>query len=151
MGYEKYDRLVREAVAGQLAPDEEVQVVATSTVKQVTAKRMAATAAAAAVLSAGMLTVAVVPRKYFVVLTDRRLLFLVGNDVTGRPTEKVFLDLPRPALSVQSYKAKRAMLVIPTAVLEIAVAGSDKALWMMFPTPCRHRAADMARALGAQV
>lgn len=151
MGYEKYDRLVRAAVAGHLAPGEEIQVVATSTVKQVTAKRMAATAAAAAVLSAGMLTVAVVPRKFFVVLTDRRLVFLVGNDLTGRPTEKVFLDLPRTALSVQSYKAKRAMLVIPTAVLEVAVAGSDKALWMMFPTPCRLRAADMARALGAEV
>lgn len=151
MGYEKYDRLVRAAVAGHLAPDEQMQVVATSTVKQVTAKRMVTTAAAAAVLSGGMLTVAVVPRKYFVVLTDRRMIFLVGNDMNGRPTQKIFLELPRQALGVQSYRAKRMMLVLPVAVLEVAVAGWDKALWMMFPTPCRDRAADMARALGAQV
>ena len=148
-GYAKYDRLVREAFAEHLVPGEQIRVVATSTVKQVTAKRMVATAAAAAVLTAGMLTVHVAPKKFFVVLTDRRLVFLGGNELTGRPNKKIVMELPVQALTVQSLRTKRVLLLIPSAVLEVAVAGSDKGLWMQFPTPCRDRAADIARWLGA--
>ena len=151
MGFEKYDRLVREAVAGHLGPGEVVEVTASAAVKQVALTRSIATGLAVAALSGGLMTVAVVPRKFFVAFTDRRMLFLEGNDVSGRPTTKIALDLPRAGLAVQSAKAKRAVLVVPTLVAELAVAGWDKALQLQFPTPCRDAGAAVVRALGGTV
>jgi hypothetical protein len=128
---------VGAAVAPQLAEGERVEIVSVAQVGQVSTAKVMATGLAVAALTAGTLAVYRTPKKRFVVLTNRRLLLLEANQVTGRATGQIALDLPREALTVLSVKTRRVMLVVPTLAVELAVADLEKGLKLVFPTPAR--------------
>jgi hypothetical protein len=110
-----------------------------------TALATAAASVATAVVSGGLIGVFFVPRKQYVVLTDRRLLFVEMNQVTGRPMPNLVGELPRSALKAGGVRGR------VTPVLIISVAGEAKGLKLRFPWPVRRDAHTIAAALGTPV
>jgi hypothetical protein len=144
---ERRSELVRAALAPTLDDGEQVEVVCSAVVGSISAARMMRTGLAVTVLTAGMLTVFRVPKKRYVGLTDRRLILLEGNPTSGRPTSTVALQLERSALASTGTQQKRVMLLAPTLVVDVAVAGSDTGLRLTFPTVCRDEGRKIAAAL----
>jgi hypothetical protein len=139
------------AVAPHLSEGERVEITSIAQVGQLSLAKSMATAAAVAVVTVGVLTVYRTPQKRFIVLTSQRLLLMEGNSVTGRPTGEVVLDLPRTALTVVSARQRLALLVIPTFVVGLAIAGNDKGLKLVFPMPARTDGRQIADSLSGGV
>jgi hypothetical protein len=107
----------------------------------VSLKRRAATTAIVGVLSAGTVMVSFQPRKLFLALTDRRLLFF-GADSRGRPEQKPAISLPRQPL--RTADIRKGLL---TATFELYVEGEDKGLKIVFPFVTRTDALLISAAL----
>lgn len=138
---------INSAAAVVLDPGETVQVVASAMVGQVSAKKTIVAAAAVGVLTGGALTALVTPKKLYVVLTERRLVFLEGEKIGGKAKPVIYMEFPRSAVETVSTRTKRAVLVVPTLVAEFAIAGSEKGLKLQFPTVCRGEGQEIADAL----
>jgi hypothetical protein len=138
---------IRAALRPALEDGEQVEVVCSAAVGSISVARMMGTALVVGALTAGTLIAFRVPKKLYVGLTDRRLIFLEGNIMSGRPTSKVALQLGRPVLASTSTRPKRTMALVPTLVVDLAIAGSDTGLRLTFPTPCRDEGRQIAAAL----
>lgn len=145
---EKLTASVHEGAQSSLEPGERVELVASALVGELQMSSVMGKAFAATVLTAGMLTVFSAPKKLFLALTDRRLLFLEANAVTGRATSQLVSQLPRTHVRAIALRPKRTMLVIPTLIVDLEVAGAEKGLRLTFPTPCRTEGEQFATALG---
>ncbi len=124
-----------------LEQGERIEVSSIASVGTVSLKRRAATAAIAGVLSGGTLMVAVQPKKFFLALTDRRLL-LFPQGMSGRPEKKPAIVLPRQVL--RTGDTKKGLL---TATFEMSIDGEEKGLKFVFPLPARADAPLIAAAL----
>jgi hypothetical protein len=138
---EKMQGWVNEVANPVLEQGEQIEVRSVASVGTVSLKRRAATAAVAGVLSGGTLMVAVQPKKFFLALTDRRLL-LFPQGMSGKPEKKAAAILPRQGLSTSEVKKG-----LVTAAFELAIEGEEKGLKFVFPLPARADAAVMAAAL----
>lgn len=124
-----------------LEPGERIEVRSVANVGTVSVKRRIGTAAVVGVLSAGTVMVAVQPRKFFLALTDRRLL-LFGQGMSGRPEKKLAAALPRQLL--HAGEAKKGLV---TATFELSIDGQEKGLKFVFPLPARGDAPLIAAAI----
>jgi|SRR5215467_3054032 len=94
MNQKQTDRCIK-AVTPPIAPDEQVELVEVAQIGKVSVKKQAAVAAVVGVVTAGHLIVAVKPRGYFLVLTDRRLVVIdnmrgiVGKMAASLPRDKI--------------------------------------------------------------
>ncbi|MFE2914384.1 hypothetical protein [Kitasatospora indigofera] len=93
---QKSTRKCLAVVTPALAPQERVELVEAVQIGTVSAKRRLATAALVGAATGGTVLVAVQPRAYFMVLTDRRLYLVhnlngtVGNSiVSATPRDKI--------------------------------------------------------------
>jgi hypothetical protein len=145
---ERQSELIKVALGPSLEEGEQVEVACSAIVGSISMTRVMGTAFAVAALTAGTLTVFRSPKKMYVGLTDRRLLFVEGNYMSGRPTSTLAMQIPRGALASTGTRKKRTMLM-PTLLVDLAVAGSDTGLRLTFPTPCRDEGRRMAAALTA--
>lgn len=126
-----------------LEQGERIEIPSVASVGTVSLKRRATTAAIAGVLSAGTVIVSVRPRKFFLALTDRRLI-LFAQGASGRPEKKPAVVLPRQLL--RTGETKRGLL---TATFELSIEGEEKGLKFVFPLPARADAPLIAAALNA--
>lgn len=125
------------AAQPHLADGESVVAAGMATIGKISTARISAGGVAVAALTAGALTVYKVPKKRYIALTDRRMIFLEANDMTGKATTQKAFELPVEAISTLDVKVKRVLLMIPTLVVEFAIAGMDEGLRLTFPTPYR--------------
>ena len=107
-----------------------------------TALASAAATAATLAISGGLIGAFFVPRKQYVVLTDRRLLFVEQNQMTGRPMPNLIGELPRSALKTVRVRGR----LVP--VVTLSVAGEAKGLKLRVPWPVRRDAYTIAAAFG---
>lgn len=123
-----------------LEQGERIEICSVANVGTVSLKRKATTAAVVGVLSAGTVMVAVRPRKFFLALTDRRLL-MFGEGMVG-PEKKPAVVLPRQLL--RAGDPKKGML---TATFELSIEGEEKGMKFVFPMNVRADAPVIATAL----
>ena len=133
---------IKKAATPLLEPGEVIEVVTVAAVGKVSARRQIATVAVAAILSAGTVTAVAYSPKRPVVLTDRRLLFLDANELTGRPLEKLVGALPREGLRAQR---QRGLLWLKYDLIDNTGAPVVR---LSFPVPNRSAGHQMAAALG---
>ena len=133
---------IKKAVTPLLEPGEVIEVATVAAVGKVSARRQIATVAVAAILSAGTVTVVAYSPKRPVVLTNRRLLFLDANEITGRPLEKLVGTLNREGLRAQR---QRALLWLKYDLIDGTGAPVVR---LSFPLPDRSAGHQIATALG---
>lgn len=133
---------IKKAVTPLLEPGEVIEVATVAAVGKVSARRQFATVAVAAILSAGTVTVVAYSPKRPVVLTNRRLLFLDANEITGRPLEKLVGTLNREGLRAQR---QRALLWLKYDLIDGTGAPVVR---LSFPLPDRSAGHQIATALG---
>ncbi|MFE1749932.1 hypothetical protein [Streptomyces anandii] len=137
-------RQLLDATAPLLVQGEEIRLTSLAGVGSVSVRRRAVTAAVVGALSAGTVIATVTPRPMYVVLTDRRVLFLDGNR-GGRPGALV-LDLP--LRYVTATGSKKAFLGLQY-VTHLTVPGQEKALKITFPVQHRSDGPHFAAAFPA--
>ena len=136
-----------KALAEDLNPGESVEMVSVAMVGQLSVAKSVATGLVVAAATLGTFSAFVRPRKLFVILTNQRLLFLGANETTGRARRGIVMEFPREALSTQTARIKRALLLLPTALVDIAIAGMDKGIRLQFPMPARADGLQLGAAL----
>lgn len=144
--YDKMRAAIRDAATPSLGAGEVVQIGALGTVGQVSASKMMATAAVTAVLTLGTVSMWTRPRDLFMALTSERLLFLEPSLMSGKPTTKVVFAIPRSAVVAVESRPQRVLGVRPTVVVDLLLAGQDKAVRLQFG-PWRDAGAQIADAL----
>ncbi|GHB50305.1 hypothetical protein GCM10010347_19770 [Streptomyces cirratus] len=135
-----------EAVTPLLSEGERVELITCANVGSVSVRRQVATAVVVGLASAGTLMAAVRPRQMYIVLTDRRLLFFDASTSTGKPG-RVLMDFSRAYAS--AGVPSKGMFGL-TLVTELALAGQDRGLKLVFPTPCRSEGRQLAESLAAR-
>ena len=133
---------IKKAATPLLEPGEVIEVVTVAGIGKVSPRRQIATVAVAAILSAGTVTAVAYSPKRPVVLTNRRLLFLDANEITGRPLEKLVGALPREGLRAQR---QRGLLWLKYDLIDNTGAPVVR---LSFPVPNRSAGHQMAAALG---
>ena len=133
---------VAKAATPLLEPGETIEVATVAAVGKVSLKRQVATAAVTAVLTAGMVTAVTYAQKRPVVLTNRRLLFLDFNNLTGKPLEKLVGQVPREGLRAQR---DRALLWLAYNLID---GSGAPVLRLSFPLPNRNAGRQIAESLG---
>ena len=133
---------IKKAATPLLEPGEVIEVVTVAAIGKVSPRRQIATVAVAAILSAGTVTAVAYSPKRPVVLTNRRLLFLDANEITGRPLEKLVGALPREGLRAQR---QRGLLWLKYDLIDNTGAPVVR---LSFPVPNRSAGHQMAAALG---
>lgn len=108
-----------------------------------TAARQAATMVGSVVLTGGMGGAFLAARRFYLVLTDRRLLFFEETSARGRPRRELAAELPRADL-----RAKPARSLLYKTYHVTTVDGSP-VLRLSFPLPTRGDADLLARELGS--
>jgi hypothetical protein len=126
-----------------LETGERIEVASIASIGHVSVKRRLATAAVAGVLSGGTLMVAVQPKKFYLALTDRRLL-LFEPGLSGRPSKKPAAILPRRLL--RAGETKRGLM---TVTFLVSIEGEENGLKFVFPLVTRNDAPLVAAALNA--
>ena len=135
------DRITKAATP-LLEAGEVVEVATVAAVGQVSVKRQVATAAITAVLTLGTVTAVTTAKKRPIALTNRRLLFLEANDLTGRPQSKLVGALSRDGLRAQRQRAllwRKYDLIDNTGAPVVRLS---------FPLPNRKAGDHIATALG---
>jgi hypothetical protein len=130
--YDKMKAAIRDAAVPSLGAGEVVQIEALGTIGQVSASKMVATATVTAVLTLGTVSMWTKPRALFMALTNERLLFLEPSVMSGKPTTKVVLSIPRSAVIAVECLPKRVLGVRPTVVVDLVLAGQEKAFRLQF-------------------
>ena len=149
----KHARIVEYATIAappSLGPGERVEVASRVQVGRVSVRRNLVLATLVAVVTFGGLLVFRVPKVLYLVLTDRRLLFLEPNELSGRPTTMVAAQHDRPALFAGPVVPGRVALLRPASRLTLALAepdGSREELLLTFLGACRQDAPRLANAL----
>jgi hypothetical protein len=133
---------IKKAATPLLEPGEVIEVATVAAVGKVSAKRQIATAAITAIVTAGTVTAVAYAPKRPMVLTNRRLLFLDANDLTGRPQEKLVGELNREGLRAQR---QRALLWLKYDLIDNSGAAVVR---LSFPVPARKAGNQIASALG---
>jgi hypothetical protein len=133
---------IKKAATPLLQPGEVIEVATVAAVGKVSAKRQIATAAITAIVTAGTVTAVAYAPKRPMVLTNRRLLFLDANELTGRPQEKLVGELNREGLRAQR---QRALLWLKYDLIDNSGA---PVIRLSFPVPNRKAGHQIAGALG---
>lgn len=144
---EELKAAIRQAAAPLLEVGETIEVEASAAVGEVSFAKKMAQALVVGILTLGFVTAYSKPRVLFMVLTDRRLIFLEPSAMAGKPTSKVAAEIPRAALTTISSKPKRVLGITPTLVVDLGIAGAAKGLRLQFGTPVRAEGARIAEAL----
>ncbi len=103
--------------ASAFEPGEQVELVEVVQIGRVSTGRQVATSALVGVASAGTVLVAVRPRGYFVVLTDRRL-YLIDN-VNGRMGSGLAMATPRAKITAGPLRGH-----LLTLSMEVSIEGA---------------------------
>lgn len=133
---------IKKAATPLLEPGEVIEVATVAAVGKVSAKRQIATVAVTAILSAGTVTAVAYAPKRPIVLTNRRLLFLDANEITGRPQEKLVGAIAREGLRAQR---QRGILWRKYDLIDNRGAA---VLRLSYPLPNRKAGDQIADALG---
>jgi hypothetical protein len=133
---------IKKAATPLLEPGEVIEVATVAAVGKVSVKRQIATAAITAILTAGTVTAVAYSKKRPTVLTNRRLLFLDANELTGRPQEKLVGTIGREGLRAQR---QRGLLWLKYDLIDNTGAAVVR---LSFPVPARKAGNQIAQALG---
>ncbi|WP_329499316.1 hypothetical protein [Kitasatospora herbaricolor] len=146
---DKSTRKCLAVVTPALAPQERIELVDVLQIGRVSAKRRMATAALVGVASGGTVLVAVQPRAYFMVLTDRRL-YLVDNH-NGNVGRSIVSATPRDKITAGPLR--RHLLTLSMEVQFTGVAEPSRFSWGRLQSRTAQTIADAltSRQTGASV
>ncbi|KAA2260079.1 hypothetical protein F0L68_20335 [Solihabitans fulvus] len=139
------ERRTIEVVTPFLEVDENIEITTLAMVGIIPVKQNLASAAAAAAVGVAFGSAVMVltsPKKFYIALTDRRLLFFEEHKLSGRPIKKVAWSLPRQLL----HTNEPANLLIVARLL-LTIDGQANAVKLTFPLPAKRGAAQLAAAL----
>lgn len=128
----KRTRQVIEVATPYLTPGEQIQLATIASIGSVSLARKAAVAAAVGIASGGMLIANVRPRRMYIAVTDRALLFFEGHTASGRPGKKLLMRLEKHYIAAS--EPKQGLLTLSA---NLAIYGQPKGLKLTFPRPCR--------------
>jgi hypothetical protein len=134
---------IKAAAEPMIKPEEQIELCAAALIGTVSTARKMRDALVVSALTAGTITAFRTPRKYYLALTDRRLLF-IGIDPRNNKPGKLVFDLPREVLTTGKVQTKRAMLFVKTLRVELEVVGVEKNLILTFPTVCLNEGQQLA-------
>lgn len=95
---------VLEVATPLLQGGERVDAIARAAVGNSPVKKQLKTAAAVGILTGGTVMAFATPKPFYLVLTDRRLLFFEVHQVTGRPLGELAAELARAGLKADPVK-----------------------------------------------
>jgi len=124
-----------------LMADEVVEVATVAAVGKVSATKKIAVATFAALLTSGILQVYLSAPRRPVVLTNRRLLLLDANEITGRPKSKLVAALPREGLRAEQQHA------LLWRIYDLVDGRGVGLLRLSFPLPNRRAGDQIAETL----
>lgn len=128
----KRTQQVIEAASPYLMHGEHVQLATIASIGSVSPARKVAVAAVVGVASGGMMIANVRPRRMYIAVTERSLLFFEGHTSSGRPGKELLMRLDKQHL--MASEPKQGWL---TLSVRLMVAGQSNALKVTFPRPCR--------------
>jgi hypothetical protein len=128
----KRTRQVVEVATPYLMPGEHVQLATIASIGSVSLARKAAVATAVGIASGGMLIANVKPRRMYIAVTERSLLFFEGNTSSGRPGKKLLMRLDKQYIATS--EPRQGWLTLSA---NLAIEGQPKGLKITFPRPCR--------------
>jgi hypothetical protein len=108
----------------------------------VSVKWQVATAAVTAIVTLGTVTAVTTAKKRPIALTNRRLLFLDANELTGRPQSKLVGALSRDRLRAQRQRA------LVWRKYDVIDNTGKPVIRLSFPLPNRKAGDQIATALG---
>lgn len=132
---EKRVRQVFEVAAPFLAPGEHVQIATIADVGTVSVARKAVFALVVGIVSLGTMIGNVKPRRLYIAVTERWLLFFEGNTPSGRPGRELLMRLDKRQLTAS--EPKEGLMTLSTL---LSIGGQPNALKVKFPRPCREDA-----------
>lgn len=115
-----------------LQPDEPIEVMVLAGVGAVSVRRTMVTAVVTGILSGGTMMLTVRPKSMFIALTDRRLFFVDGVQVSGRPG-RLRMEIPRNAVRTEGLRKGPLGLTLRTTL----VYGAERGLKMVFAHPAK--------------
>lgn len=136
---------VIETATPHMESGEQVIVATTASVGSVSAKRKVLTSAVVGIASGGTMIANVRPRRMYIAMTDRRLIFFDADTASGKPGKEILMSLPLAALAAS--EAKRGWLTLKA---ELFMAGESNGLRLMFPKPCREDGAKVLASVPRQ-
>lgn len=139
---EKRVRQVFEVAAPFLAPGEHVQIATIADVGTVSVARKAVVAIVVGIVSLGTMVGTVKPRRLYIAVTERWLLFFEGNTPSGRPGRELLMRLDKRQL--RASEPKEGWMTMSTI---LSIGDQPNALKVKFPRPCREDARQLLAGL----
>ena len=133
---------VRDVAMPHLRAGENIELVTIGRVGTVRRRKQVAVTVIAAILTLGMLTVVVMARPCYLVLTNQRLLCFAVARNSGKPLPQLVRDLPRTGMSATAPRRRLAM------TFTISVAGMPGSLKLAFGLAQRKNAPELAKSIG---
>lgn len=143
---EKRVRQVFEVAAPYLAPGEHVLIATIADVGTVSVARKAAVAVVVGIASLGTMIGTVKPRRLYIAVTERWLLFFEGNTASGRPGRELLMRLDKRQLTAS--EPKEGPMRLSTT---LSIGDQPNALKVTFPRPCREEGRRLLADLGPAV
>ncbi|HXW86793.1 MAG TPA: hypothetical protein VEJ42_00900 [Streptosporangiaceae bacterium] len=137
----KQQEQLLQVVTPVLQDGEQVEYMTTARVGQPRRRKQLLSIVISSVLTLGMLTLFVVAKGYFVVLTNQRLMFFAVNPASGRPLAGPAMQFPRARLTATRPRSRLAVtfrLVLP----------GQPPIKVAFGQPKRRDARELAAAIG---
>jgi hypothetical protein len=132
---------LQQVVAPVLRVGELVEFMTTARVGQPRRRKQFLVMAISSILTLGLVTLFVVAKGYFLVLTNQRLLFFAVNRGGGRPLAGPAMQLPREQLTASKPRSRLAVTFRVTQRGEPPVK-------LAFGQPMRRDAKELASAIG---
>jgi hypothetical protein len=137
----KKQQQLQQVVTPVLRDGEQIELMTVARVGQPRRRKQALVMVISTILTLGMLTVFVVAKGYFLVLTDQRFLFFGVNRGSGQPIAGPAMQLPRTDLTATKPRSR-------LAVTFRVVSPGQPPLKLAFGQPVRRDAKELATAIG---
>lgn len=130
-----------QVVTPVLRDSEQIEYMTTARVGQPRRRKQLLVMVLSSILTLGLLTVFVVAKGYFLVLTNQRLMFFGVNRGSGRPLTGPAMQLPRAGLTATRPRSRLAV------TFRVMLPGQPP-LKVAFGQPMRREAKELATAIG---
>lgn len=140
---EKHARQLVAVVTPLLRDGEQIQFMTSAQAGTVARKKQVGITLITTILTLGMVSVFVSARRYYLVLTDQRLIFFPVNRSSGAPVPRIWIQPSRYGLSATPPRSRLAITFM------ISTADNPNTLRLAFGQQQRKDARALAAAIGA--
>ncbi len=137
----KQQEQLQQVVTPVLRDGEQVELMTVARVGQPRRRKQVLATVISSILTLGLVTLFVVAKGYFLVLTNERLMFFSVNRGSGRPLAGPAMQLPRAGLTATKPRSRLAV------TFRVMLPGQPP-LKLAFGQPMRRDAKELASAIG---